>query len=198
MVRVLIKYWCNRLELKHQAHMKTLKSIFPLAIVGMLLVAGCRKDADPGPDPHHVNLDSAKAMLVQQWTFNSVTLTEGSTTATSKDCAKAEFASAGFPDDNWRLADEQVIVFKSTTLAAYHNICTGYDVDMKVTSSENHDGSVNISFIDPSGIYTQQNFQIASSEISKTQFTATGLNTYGYTITYVFTRQSVAAGAGGK
>ncbi len=172
--------------------MNTVKKLYPIFMIALFTAAisACKHNDDPKPDHHPATnpLDSVRTLFTGMWKFQSVTVTQNSTTATTSNCARTQLADAGFTTDDWRLADEQEITFRQGDVVNYYNICTTATYVMNVTAAQNEDGTVNVVFTEPEGQYVTQKFVIREGDITPTTFKASAINTYAYTVVYVFER----------
>ncbi len=81
----------------------TMKNLFSLILmVSVLFLASCSKTDDPTPTSQ-TNLDKVKATLVGTWTFQSVIVTENSTSksATITSCNNMP-SNTFFKDTGWK------------------------------------------------------------------------------------------------
>lgn len=177
-----------------------MKNLFSLILmVSVLFLASCSKTDDPTPSAPNTpttpttptvqtNLDKVKATLVGTWTFQSVKVTEISTSksATTSTCAKTELKAAGlFTNTTWQnITPLPNFTYVSTTSVNVNYPClVGSPTSTEsITLVENSDGTVTMT------IPNQNSYKVNPSDITTTSIKANLVNANGYIVEYQFKR----------
>jgi hypothetical protein len=181
----------------------TMKNLFSLILmVSVLFLASCSKSDDPTPTTPTVqtNLDKVKATLVGTWTFQSVKVTEISTSksATTSTCDRTELKdakfTAGLKKDVWiDLTPQFNFVYSSATSAQGSNRCASAGSPYNISIVENADKTVNVTL--DAGGNAKQVYNVNINDITAT--TIKGIlisnadnisSTNGYRVEYEFKR----------
>lgn len=166
-----------------------MKNLFSLILmVSVLFLASCSKSTDDPTPTVQTNLDKVKATLGGTWTFQSVKVTEISTSksATTSICTKTELNASGlFTNKTWQIITPLPnFTYVSTTSVNINYPClVGSPTSTEsITLTENSDGTVNMT------ISNQNSYKVNPSDITTTSIKANLVNSNGYLIEYQFKR----------
>ena len=171
--------------------MKILKNLSFLLVFALLTISSC-KPSDDDPTPTQTNLDKVKATLVGTWTFKSVTVTQGSITATTfsgiNECDKIELKNAGFSNDKWiDITPIANYTYLSDDRVNFSNNCISATANLTVTATQNIDNTVTLKFSN-GDIYNVNINDITFSIIKATYLTFANSSGVGYSVIYQFER----------
>lgn len=175
--------------------MKTIKNLSTILVFAVVAFTftNCSKSDDPTPaqqqQPTKTNLEVVQATLTGKWTFKSVTVTQTSSgkSATTSTCERAELASAGFTDVNWKaVSPEPTFTYASDNSVSVNFPClSGNPVDsnVKITATQNSDGTILLSIPSENVSYI-----VNVADIKTNSIKVSLINNLGYTSVLEFTK----------
>lgn len=153
-----------------------------LAIVLTLGITSC---GDEDPKPSLSNVEKVKAELKNTWSFASVTVTYGNTSATTSECEKNELENAKFPNDKWKdVTPEPNLIYSGINSVGYNLPCLIGNPTNPLTWTiiDNNDDTITLT------LSNGRAFLISINDIQPLTIKAKLINDVGYTVVYVFNK----------